>query len=90
MGGGGIVGYVRRVDTKAGDAKRKAEKNERAIFGEEDDPNVEGVAQIVHQTRDELRQFRQETKREHRQVMERLEEIEAGGDFYRGGSEADD
>lgn len=80
--GGGAVGYVRRVNAKAEAAQSTAERNGRAIFGEDDDPNMEGLAPIAHETRERverlesnLDEFRSETRREHRAVMERLEEM---------------
>lgn len=68
-----FLGYVRRVD-------RRSKKNERRLEGDPEDPNNEGALNIVAETRRELQEFREETRRDHREVMERIEEMDGDGD----------
>lgn len=77
-GGGGVIGYVRRVDEKADSALDRSQRNHRQLTGDPDDPNAEGVLQIVHETRSDLHEFRRETRREHREVMNRIDDLENG------------
>lgn len=71
LGVGGVVG----------NNHKRSKKNERYLEGS-DDPNNEGVLEIANDTRDRvsdvednLTEFRRETQLEHRQVMNRLEEL---------------
>jgi len=80
--GGGAVGYVRRVNTKAESAQDIAERVERRQVGDPEDPNSEGVLQTVHRIeeqqgdfRGEFEEFRQETREAHREVKEAVEEL---------------
>jgi len=80
--GGGALAYVRGTRETATEAKTTAERVERRQIGDPDDPNAEGVVNMVKETRDgltdtrgELREFRQEMNREHRSLAESVEEI---------------
>ena len=85
-GGGGAVGYVRRVDTKAADAKSLAEYNNARLEGTVD-PNDEGVLQIANDTRERVARLEQKMDNQHRALMVKFEEAQSDreGDYYRGG-----
>lgn len=67
---------------------RRSTKNERRLEGDDDDPNYEGVLEVAHETRAELEEFRRETRRDHREVMARIEELD--DDAVTDGGEAVD
>lgn len=69
--------------------ERRSKKNERYLEGT-DDPNHDGINETVNETRErlenfesEFQEFRRETKREHAEVMRRMEGLSEqidGGD----------
>lgn len=79
-GGGGLVGYIRRVDTRSQSAKDLAEYNNARLEGT-DDPNDEGVLDIAHQTREKVNELERQMTDQHRELMSRLDEVADNGDF---------
>lgn len=57
---------------------KRSLQNQKQLQGDPDDPNAEGILQIVYETRSDLREFRREMRREHREMMDRLEDMEEG------------
>lgn len=65
---------------------RRSKKNERQLEGDPNDPNTEGVLNIAKETREKVEridrqfdEFRAETREDHEEVMERIEDL-AGDD----------
>ena len=69
--GSGVLalgGYTRSIDSRS-------RKNERRLEGDPDDPNHEGALNILADTREELQEFREETREDHREVMDRIDDL---------------
>lgn len=61
---------------------RRSKKNERQLEGDPGDPNTEGVLTIAKETREKVDridrqfdEFREETRRDHGEVMDRIEDL---------------
>lgn len=74
--GGALAAVLTTGGTVVKRNRDRSRKNERQLEGDPNDPNVEGVLEIAYDTRERLEDFRSETRREHKQVMDRLEELD--------------
>jgi len=79
-GGGGLVGYIRRVKSTADDAGDLAGANEQRLVGDPDDPNSEGVLQVSYKNGEKLDNLEAQMAKDHRKLMSRIDDIASQDD----------
>lgn len=62
------------IEPVAEDAEELARANRRILAGEDDDPNHDGILEIVSDNNEQIRQLEERMEEQHEKVLDRLEE----------------